>query len=428
LVPHFEKMLYDNGLLVQLYVHAWQATGNDFYRSVVENTLGYLEREMLHAGGGFYSALDADSEGEEGKYYVWWASEIGRVLGPELAKIAKQYWAVAEDGNFEGRNILWMPEDDEPVAAALGMKTDELRVAIGEARGKLLKERERRVRPGLDDKVLTSWNALALKGFAEAGAAFGKPHFLEIATRNAEFLLGNLVADGRLLRTWKATGADGGGQAKLKGYLEDYAYLTDALTVLYEATFRQKWLDEAVRLADSLIDLFWDPDAEAFFDTGRDHEQLVVRPRDIFDNATPCGSSAASLSLLRLAKLTGRNEFERHAAASIRSVYDILSRSPAGFGTWLAAIDFYVSTTREIAIIGPQADKATSRLVRTVWERYLPNRVLAGADAPVRDGPSPLLADRKLVDGKPAAYVCENYVCKLPVTDPDALLAQLEGR
>jgi uncharacterized protein YyaL (SSP411 family) len=283
------------------------------------------------------------------------------------------------------------------------------------------------VKPGRDEKVLTAWNALALKAFAEAGAAFENPRYLDISRRNAEFLLSALVRDGRLLRTWKADGR-GGGAARLKGYLEDYAFLIDALTSLYEATFEQRWLHEAVHLAGSMIDLFWDADQAVFYDTGRDHEQLVVRPRDIFDNATPCGGSAAALALLRLAKLTGDPQFERHAVSSIGSVRGFLTRAPAGFGHWLAALDFNLSKTREVAVIGLRNDARTAALVRTIWGTYQPNRVLAGSETGVADDdPRPLLAGRGMVEGKPAAYVCEDYVCRLPVTSPQELVAQLSA-
>ncbi len=421
LVPHFEKMLYDNAQLASLYLHAHQATGNDLYRRIVEETLRYVEREMLDPAGGFYSAQDADSEGEEGKFFVWTKLEIDLALGPDLGRIARAYYNVTEAGNFDGRNILWRPRDDEQVAAELGCSVEELSRGMAEARAKLLAERERRIAPARDDKVITSWNALMLRAFAEADAALDDPHYIEIARRNAEFLLSSLVRDGRLLRTWKD------GRAKLNAYLEDYAYLIDALLALSEATFEQRWLDEAVRLAGGMIDLFWDEAKSVFFDTGRDHERLLVRPRDIFDNATPSGGSAAALALLRLATLTGDQEYERYAAASLRSVRDYLASMPSGFAHWLCALDFYLSTPKEIVVIGPRDDPATKALLAVSRGRYLPNKVIAGAEAAVSDTTSPLLEGRGLVDGRPTAYVCERYVCQRPVTEPQALAQQLDG-
>ena len=421
LVPHFEKMLYDNAQLASLYLHAYQATGNQLYRRTVEETLAYVEREMLDPAGGFYSAQDADSEGEEGKFFVWTKIEIDLALGPELGRIARAYFGVTEAGNFESRNILWRPRDDEAVATDLGCSVDELRAAIAAAREKLLAARSKRVAPARDDKVLTSWNAFMLRAFAEAGAALDSPHYTNVARRNAEFLLSSLVRDGRLLRTWKD------GRAKLNAYLEDYAYLIEALLALYEATFERRWLDEAARLAASMIDLFWDETAGVFYDTGRDHEQLVVRPRDIFDNATPSGGSAAAFALLRLAAFTGDPDLERDAATSLRSVRDYLAQMPSGFAHWLCALDFLLSMPKEIAIIGRPDDPATRALLAIVRSRYLPNKVLAGSDAPVRNTASPLLEGRGLVDGQPAAYVCEHYVCQQPVTEPQALAQQLDG-
>ena len=422
LVPHFEKMLYDNAQLASLYLHAYQATGNADYRRVAEETLAYMEREMHDPAGGFYSAQDADSEGEEGKFFVWTKLEIDLALGPELGRVARAHYGVTEAGNFEGKNILWRPRDDKEVARELDIPVEELRRSIAQAREKLLAERSKRIAPARDDKVLTSWNALAMRAYAEAGAALDSSHYIDVARRNAEFLFESLVNDeGRLLRTWKD------GRAKLKAYLEDYAFLIDALLALYEATFEQRWLEEAERLATSMIDLFWDEPQGVFFDTGRDHEQLVVRPRDIFDNATPCGGSAAALALLRLAAFTGNVDFHRRAVSSLRSVREFLARMPAGFANWLCALDFYLSTPKEIVVIGSRDDAATRSLLDVAYRRYLPNRVIAGADSPVPDGVSPLLHDRSLVDGRPTAYVCEHYACRQPVTEPAALAEQLES-
>ena len=425
LVPHFEKMLYDNALLAALYVHAWQATGKPAYRTVVEETLRYVEREMLDPSGGFYSAQDADSErpggeSEEGAFFVWTPVEIDEVLGPDLGRITRAYYAVTDAGNFEGKSILWRPRSDEEVAQELACSVEELRRAIDDARPKLLAARADRPRPGLDDKVLTSWNALMLKAFAEAGAALDVPHYVDVARRTAGFLLSALVRDGRLLRTWKD------GRAKLNGYLEDYAYLIDALLSLYEATFEERWLTEATSLAGRMVDLFWDEDHGVFYDTGRDHEQLLVRPRDVFDNATPSGGSAAALALLRLAVFTGDQAYEQHAVASMRSVRELMARAPSGFAHWLCALDFYLSTPKEVVIIGLRTDPATLALLRTAYGRYLPNRAIAGAEALPSEPPSPLLEGREAIDGRPTAYVCEHYTCRLPVTEPDALAAQLD--
>jgi hypothetical protein len=421
LVPHFEKMLYDNTLLVTLYVHAYQATANAFYRQIVEETLLYLEREVLDPAGGFYSAQDADSEGEEGKFFVWTKLDVDRALGQDTSRIIRAYYGVTEVGNFEGRNVLWRPRDDEEVASELGITVEELQRVVIDGKRKLFDVRSQRVAPARDDKILTSWNALALKAFAEAGAVLDNGHYIDIAQRNAAFLLEHLRSSGRLLRTWKH------GRAKLNAYLEDYAFLTEALLVLYEATFEDRWLREAIGLADGMIYLFWDESAGVFFDTGHDHEELVVRPRDTFDNAMPSGGSATTYSLLRLAAFTGKTDYERYAVAGIRSVHEYLARLPSGFAHWLAALDFYLSSPKEIAIVGPRSDAATQGLVRAANTRYLPNRVIVGADGATSNPSTPLLEDRDLIAGNPAAYVCEHYVCLAPVTTPEELGTQLNA-
>lgn len=418
LAPHFEKMLYDNALLVPLYLHAWQATGDPFFRGVAEDILRYVEREMLHPEGGFYSAQDADSEGVEGKFFTWSALEIAEILGRDLAKVAVAYWGISENGNFEGKNILWAPRTDEEVASELGIPLDELCERIGGAKKKLFEARERRVKPGLDDKILTSWNALMQRAFADAGAILANDHYTEVARKNADFLLGELVQDERVLRTWKD------GAAKLNGYLEDYSLQVDSLISLYEATFEDRWLTEARRLADRMIELFWDEQESVFYDTGSDHEELLVRPRDVFDNAQPCGGSAAAAGLLRLAVLTGESDYERYAASSLRTVRDLMARAPSGVGNWLAALDWYTSSPKEVILFGPRKDPATRDLLATVHGRYIPNKVVAGAPEAMPAPVSPLLAERDLIGGRPTAYVCEDYSCSLPVNTA-AELAEL---
>ncbi|HET9490325.1 MAG TPA: thioredoxin domain-containing protein [Methylomirabilota bacterium] len=408
LVPHFEKMLYDNAQLASLYLAAWQAFSDDEYRRVAEETLDYILREMTDPLGGFYSSQDADSEGEEGKFFVWTGDEIESALGPD-SEAALRYWGVDRGSNFEGRNVLWVPGAPDPAA-------------IAGARQRLREVRERRVRPARDDKVLVAWNGLACRAFAEAGLALRRPDYVAAAVRNAEFVLGAMQADGRLLRTWKS------GEARLKGYLEDYAMMAAALLEVYQATLDGHWLDEARQLADQMLALFWDEAVAGFYDTGSDHERLIVRPRNLFDNAVPCGSSVAIETLLRLRVLTGETAYEKKALAALRPMADLLSRHPAGFGRFLCALDFNLGPVVEVALVdGPRG--GLEPLLAEVYSRYLPNRVVAG----VRDGdgaPSatiPLLEGRVAVDGRATAYVCRNYVCDLPVTEPAALGRQLDG-
>ncbi len=425
LVPHFEKMLYDNSQLASLYLHGWQATGDPLFKRVAEETLTYVLREMTHPDGGFFSAQDADSEGEEGKFYVWLPQEIDAVLGPELGRVANAYWGVTREGNFEGKNILSVPRDAADVAVELGISEDELGQQIADARTKLYEARSKRVWPGLDDKVLTSWNGLMMKAFAECGAAFGRQEWIDAATKNAEFLLATMHAGDRLLRTWKDGDDSSDAKAHLNGYLEDYAMLVDGLLSLYEATFEPRWFEEARKIADEMVELFWSYDDAVFYDTGNDHEELLVRPRDIFDNAMPSGGSAAAVALLRLAIFTGEPAYHRTATASLRAIRDMVVSAPQGTAHWINAIDIYNATAQEVVIVGDFQQRETLALLEVARKGFWPNRVIAGTGANGKSIDSPLLEDRPQVDGKPTAFVCENYTCQLPVTDPEALAGQL---
>ncbi len=422
LVPHFEKMLYDNALLARLYLHAHQATGHALYRRITEETLDYVLREMTDPLGGFYSAQDADSEGEEGKFFVWTPEEFQSSLGQETGDLIGGFFGMTDAGNFEGKTILNIPQEPASFAQEQGIDLAQLEETVHRAKKTLLDIREERVHPLLDDKVLASWNGLMLRSFAEAAVGLDRPDYLEAAVNNAEFLLNTMKPQGRLLRTYR------NGQAKLLGYLEDYAFVADGLVALYEATFDARWLTEAVSLADAMIDLFWDEGSGFFYDTGSDHESLVMRPRDIFDNAQPCGGSVASDVLMRLALITGNQDYSAKAAKPLRALSDVMGQAPAGTGHWLAALDFYVSTPKEIAVVGPRTNPATKQLLDTVFTRYLPNKVVVGSPGTATgDEAIPLLQDRGMIDGKPTAYVCQNYACQLPVTDQQALAAQLSA-
>ncbi|HXU89267.1 MAG TPA: thioredoxin domain-containing protein, partial [Methylomirabilota bacterium] len=390
LVPHFEKMLYDNAQLASLYLHGWLAFGDAECRRVCEETLDYVVREMTDPSGGFYSAQDADSEGHEGKFFVWTPDELRAVLGAE-ADAAMAYWGVDRGPNFEGKSILYLPGEPDPTRMAA-------------ARRKLYEARERRVHPGRDDKVLAGWNGLMCQAFAEAGRALGRADYVAAAVRNAEFVLGSMRRDGRLMRTWKA------GQARLNGYLEDYAMVAAALVTLYEATFDRRWLDAARGLVAELLRLFWDETLEGFYDTGIDHERLIVRPRNLYDNAVPSGSSVAIEALLRLAELTGDRAYEQRAVAALRPMADLMSRHPTAFGRFLCALDFHLGPRTELALLAPRAIEEVAPLAREAFRRYLPNLVAAGAvaDWPQAVAGIPLLEGRGVVDGKPTAYVCRN--------------------
>ncbi|CAN5804415.1 thioredoxin domain-containing protein [soil metagenome] len=421
LVPHFEKMLYDNALLVQLYLEAYQATGDDFYKRIAEETLDYVARDMTSPKGGFYAAEDADSEGVEGKFYVWTPDEIREVLESEEAKLAMRYWGVTEAGNFEGKNILNVAQSPETVAEELGLSTGELRERIEEVRAKLYAVREQRIRPGRDDKVLAAWNGLMLHSFAFAARVLHRDDYRDMAVKNADFLLAKLKSDGRLRRSYKD------GRARFNGYLEDYAMVADGLVALYEATFETRWLSEADSLCDAMFELFWDAKSGTFYDTPADHEELITRPRDIYDNATPTGTSVAVNVLLKVALLLDRNDYRQRAETVLENLSGGMEKLPGAFGRLLSALDFHLSKPREIAIIGEPEAPDTQALVQTVYVHYLPNKVVAGrAEEDEESAASvPLLADRLTVDSNATAYLCEGYVCQSPTTEPDELAVQL---
>src|SRR5919112_190562 len=421
LVPHFEKMLYDNALLARLYLEAYQVSGEDFYRRIAEETLDYVARDMTDPEGGFYSAEDADSEGEEGKFYVWMPEEIEGTLESDEAKLAMRFWDVTERGNFEGKNILNVPRAPEAVAAEFGISARELWQRIVRIRQKLLAEREKRVRPGRDEKVLAAWNGLMLRAFAFAASALDRADYREIAENNASFLMEKLIVDGRLRRSYKD------GRARFNAYLEDYACVADGLVELYEATFETRWLREAASLADAILRLFWEEAEGAFYDTAADHEELVTRPRDVYDNATPSGNSVAVDVLLKLSVLLEREDYRERAGAVLDNLSGGMVQVPGAFGRLLSALDFYLSTPYEVAIIGEREAPGTKTLLETVYSSYLPNKVVAGSSENDEEATQlvPLLANRPMRGGRPTAYVCVNYACQSPTTDPAELARQL---
>jgi uncharacterized protein YyaL (SSP411 family) len=424
LVPHFEKMLYDNALLSRLYLRVFQATKDDFYRRICVETLDYVTREMTDERGGFYSTQDADSEGHEGKFFVWTVEEIKRLIGDEDGALFCAYFNVTEDGNFEGQNILNVTRSLKAVALAEGVTVERLSEALARGRSVLFPAREQRVKPARDEKTLTAWNGLMLASFAEAAAILERDDYLSTAKKNAEFVLENLRRDPLLLRTYKD------GQAKLNAYLEDYAFFIDGLLSLYETTGELRWLQEAKSLADLMNEEFWDEQEGGYFYTGRNHEELIVRSKDFMDNATPSGNSVAAEVLLRLATLTGDAEYSRKAVTIFRLLRDMLARYPSAFGRLFAALDFYLSSPLEIVILGPRAGAGTQALVREVWKNYLPNKVVVQAVGDDKEAAEivPLLRERSLVNNAATAFVCEHYTCQQPVTTAAELSAQLASQ
>ncbi len=422
LVPHFEKMLYDNAQLVRVFLNAYQVSARPLYRRVVEETIAYLLREMRSPAGGFYSTQDADSEGHEGKFFVWSPEEVAAVLGPEDARAVSLYFDVTAAGNFEGRNILHTPRGIDETAAAAGISPAAMQAVLDRAIPGLMAVREQRIHPGLDDKIVTSWNGLALRALAEVGRTLERDDVLEAAVNLARFVERELWQAGRLRRTWR----DGTGKGD--GYLEDYACLTNGLLSLYEATFDWHWFAWARELGRLMIELFADPEHGGFFDTAQDAEALILRPRDLFDNAMPSGNSAAAEALLRLSSFTGDGEMERLARTVLDPLAALMARHPTGFGHALCAAEFALSERQEVAIVGPQASPETRALRRTVFGPYRPSIVVAGAEPGNTEAAAvvPLLQGR--VAGEDAqAYVCQGFVCRMPVRDPAALGAELSA-
>ena len=416
LVPHFEKMLYDNALLISLGAHLWQATKDDEIARVVRDTIDWALREMRSPEGGFYSALDADSEGHEGKFYVWSEQELDAALGAD-APLLRAYWGVTPDGNFEGRNILFVAVTDRRAfARQFDLSETELDEIVRRARRTLYDIRARRIWPGRDDKILTAWNGLMVRGIAEAARAFGDATYRRAAIDGASFLFDSLVKDGRVFRSYKH------GQARIAGYLEDYASLGLAALAIYELTFDRTWLDRARASSDAMVRWFWDDAAGVFYDTASDQEQLITRPREVTDNATPSGTSLAAELLVRIAELLHDVDARRRATWIVETLAPAVARYPSAFGHLLGVADMLVHGAVELAIVGDVRADDFRALDRAAAEQYVPALVLAGGAG---DDSIALLEGRTARDGRATAYVCRNYACEEPALTPERLTGQL---
>ena len=411
LVPHFEKMLYDNALLSRVYLYAYLVTGNELFRSVTEETLDYVLRELTDPEGGFYSAQDADSEGIEGKYYLWTPDEIIEVVGENNSQAVIDYFGVTSEGNFEGRNILH-------VAGQLKAETSG---TIDQAKASLLNRRGKRAKPDCDTKILASWNGLMLSSLAEAACIFKRQDYLAAAVANGSFLLNSMIVNGRLKHTYKD------GNSKIDGYLDDYAMVIQGLMSLHQATLGGEWLRQAIRLNNTMLEQFWDESKGILYDTGKGHQDLIIRPQSKFDGAMPCGVSAATVVLLKLGRLTNSAHLEQIAVKTLQTVREALPKYPLGFSNWLCALDFYLSEPKEIAIIGPSSSPATLELLHTLCNTWSPNMVIAAYDPqdPDRLVELKLFENRGMIDNQPAVYVCRRHSCQLPVTDTVVLESQL---
>jgi len=422
LTPHFEKMLYDNSLLTVTYLEAFQATGKPFYREVVEETLGYILREMYdQQNGGFYSTQDADSEGEEGKFFVWTPDEVEQILGQADAKVFCDFYDVTDHGNFEHQNILWVKTPTDLYTKKTNIEQTDLINILSRCKKKLFDAREKRIKPGLDDKILTSWNGLMIRSMGLAYQILGDPRYLEAAETSAKFILKELVQkNGHLLRTHRA------GKSHLNACLEDYSYFIAGLIELYQASFDPHWLREANRLNQIMISQFWDSQNGGFFFTGKDHPELIVRSKSAYDGATPSGASMAVHVLLRLAILLNQPDLKEKAKITF-SLYDhTMKTAPSGSAQMLCGVDFLIDAPKEIAIVGNPLNEQTQEILRNIHRRFVPNKVIALLNPNTEEKQEieeliPLLAGKTSIDGKTTIYVCQNYACQLPTTDIDDL-------
>ena len=410
-VPHFEKMLYDNAQLARAYLHAWQVTKDPHFRQVVIETLEFIARELTHPAGGFYSSLDADSEGEEGKFYVWALDEIREVLAEE-AEFFEAAYGVSERGNWEGKSVLQRALDDSSLAARFKLEPKAVRDKLADSHSRLLSARAARVRPGTDDKILTAWNGLMLAAVAEASRVIDDPdlqhEYLVMATRNADFLLDALRPGGRLKRSWRQ------GKITNEVFLEDYAALILGLLELYQTDFQTKWFVAAQELAEEMIDLFKDPNG-GFFDTARDSEELLLRPKDLQDNATPSGNALASEALLRLAAFTDNGMYRDIAERSLALIANHALRYPTSFARWLSAADFALGNVKQVAVMYEADLEDAQEFLKTLQSEYRPNMVVAASSTPPPEHAPSLLMDRPIKEEKPTVYVCEGFVCRMPV-------------
>jgi len=421
LIPHFEKMLYDNALLIPAYLEAFLITGDEAHATTVRETCAWVLREMVTPEGGFASTLDADSEGEEGKFYAWTPEELVQVLGDERGRWAAAWFGVTPAGNFEhGKSALWRPEPPETVAETLGVDVRVLIPAMAEARQALFVAREERIHPGKDDKVLTAWNGLMISALAQAYQVLREPTYLDTARTAARYVLTHMrQADGRLFATARA------GRAHLNAYLDDYAFLIQGLLDLYESDFDQAWVETALELNEELNERFEDRERGGYYTTADNHERLIARLRNPQDGALPSGTGVQASNLLRLAELTGGLEHARRAERCIRSVGQLVNRYPQAFSQMLLAVDMLAAGPREIVLAGEPGTPAFDELLHVVRSTYLPQRVVARGHAGADTELMPVLADKTAPDGEARAFVCRNFTCGLPATSAEQLQNQL---
>jgi len=420
LVPHFEKMLYDQALLSRTYLEAFQATKNEYYARIAKEIFHYVLRDLIHPQGGFYSAEDADSEGKEGKFYLWKSEEVKQVLGEKDGELFCQIFDMTDSGNFEGENILHLQKPAELLAKLHNLTSRELQDFLQRTKNKLFEIRKERVHPHKDDKILTDWNGLMIASLAYGYSVLGDERYLRAAEQSANFILNNLQKNGRLLKHYRIKAAD------VPGYLDDYAFLIHGLIELYQASFDPRWLKEALRLTDDMLKLFWDKEKGGFFFSGQDSEKLISRTKEIYDGALPSSNSMAIYDLLRLGKLTMRPEYINRAEQALKSFAGTIAENPSAYCQMLIALDFYLGPTKEIVVAGKRESRDTKEIFESINRHYLPRKVVL-FNSDDTEGKElqelvPFLENMTAKDGAATAYVCENFVCQLPTKD----LAKLE--
>jgi len=425
LVPHFEKMLYDQALLAMAYIEAHQATGKPLFADTAKGIFTYVQRDMTSPEGGFYSAEDADSEGVEGKFYVWMPDEIIKTLGEKDGKVFCDFYDVSKEGNFEEKNILHVDKEINAFAKLEGVKLEDLQEMLSKARAKLFTVREKRIHPHKDDKILTSWNGLMIAALAKGAQALNEPKYAQAAVRAADFILSTLRRkDGSLLKRYRL------GEAVIPGYLDDYAYLVWGLIDLYEATFEVKYLKTAVELNKLMIDDFRDEKGGGFFFSGKRNEQLIAQTKEIYDGATPSGNSVALMNMLRLSRMTGNLDLTNISGQIMKTFAETVNNYPSGYTQFLCALDFDIGPTKEIVVAGELGSDDTKQILKEIRRRFLPGKVVIlhpEKDKSIEEIIG-FVKDQKTIDGKATAYICENYACKAPANDMNQIKKLLDER
>lgn len=433
LLPHFEKMLYDQALLAIAYTEAYQATLNHEYKQTAREVLDYVLRDLTSPEGGFYSAEDADSEGEEGRFYLWSEEEIRKLLHPDQADLISKVFGISPDGNFldeathqkSGSNILHLKADWADVASELDLPEDALRRELEHARQKLFESREMRIHPHKDDKILTDWNGLVIAALAKAASAFAEPRYAIAAERAMSLILKTLqTPDAKLLHRFRD------GEAAIPGFLDDYAFLIWGLLELYEATFQVGQLETAIRLNEILLENFWDDDSGGFFVSSKQHEELLVRKKEIYDGAVPSGNSVAMLNLIRLGRITSNSEFEERAARIGRAFSLMISRYASAHTQLLTALDFALGPSLEVVIVGEPEARDTRAMLQAIHNQFIPNKIVLFVPSRQPNEMASIatfIKNFKSANEKATAYVCQNYACQMPTTDPAQMLAQIHS-